>query len=245
MKVSGGMAIVVGKLISTLGWAGAALLAVGAIIDAFSPVFEGGGRISAAFFMIRDMTYASREDSVWTWYSVLLLAAVGVVFATLALIRRSNGESSIPYFCFAVVAAGMSIDEATLFHEKFAIAARLMGLSLPFTFSWLIIGIPFAVTAGVILLLLARRIDATLRRRLIVAGAVFLLGAVGFELLGGIIVNFSDNLAAPGSRLLYQFVAMLEEGLELTGSLIALWAGLKAVDLQWIAQRLSRKHAVS
>ena len=234
-----------GKLISTLGWTGAVLLVVGAAIDAFSPVFEGGGRISAAFFMVRDMTYASREDSVWTWYSVLLLAAVGAVFMLLALIRRSIGESFIPYFCFAVAATCMSIDEATLFHEKFAIAARLMGLSLPFTFSWLIIGIPFALIAGVVLLVLARRIDALLRRRLIVAGAVFLLGAVGFEMLGGVIVNLSENLAAPGSRLLYQFVAMVEEGLELTGSLIALWASLKALDVQWNGRRLTVKHPAS
>ncbi|MBM7781378.1 putative membrane protein [Arthrobacter tumbae] len=184
------------------------------------------------------MTYASREDSVWTWYSVLLLAAVSAAFALLALIRRSTGQGFAPYVCFAVAAGFMSIDEATLFHEKFAIAARLMGLSLPFTFTWLVIGIPFAIVAGFVLLAIARRVDALLRRRLIVAGAVFLVGAVGFEMLGGIIVSLSDNLVLPGTRLLYQFTAMIEEGLEVAGALIALWATLAALDIRWTGRSL-------
>lgn len=229
---------VVGKLIAALAGTGAVLLLLGAVIDAFSPVFEGGGRVSAAFFLVRDMTYASREDSVWTWYSVLLLAAVSGAFALHALMRRSAGKSFVPYVCLAVTAAFMSVDEATLFHEKFAIAARLMGLSLPFTFNWLIFGIPFALAAGVLLLLVARRIDVQLRRRLIMAGAIFLLGAIGFEMLGGIIVSFSDNLTLPGTRLLYQFTAMIEEGLELTGSLVALWATLVALDIRWTGRGL-------
>ena len=237
-SVSGTGSPVVGKLAAFLAWTGAALLIVGAVIDAFSPVFEGGGRISAAFFLVRDMTYASREDSVWTWYSVLLLAAVACAFMLHALIRRASGRSCFPYFLFAAAALFMSIDESTLFHEKFAIAARLMGLSLPFTFNWLIIGVPFAIIAGAVLLLIARRIDPLLRRRLIVAGAVFLIGAVGFEMVGGIIVSVSDNLTAPGTRLLYQFVAMIEEGLEATGSLIALWATLSALDIRWTGRDL-------
>lgn len=175
---------------------------------------------------------------MWTWYSVLLLAAVSAAFALLAFIRRSTGQGFVPYLWFAIVAGFMSIDEATLFHEKFAIAARLMGLSLPFTFTWLVIGIPFAIVAGFILLAIARRIDALLRRRLIVAGAVFLVGAVGFEMLGGIIVSLSDNLALPGTRLLYQFTAMIEEGLEVAGALIALWATLAALDIRWTGRSL-------
>lgn len=229
---------IVGKLIVSLTVTGAVLLLVGAVIDAFSPVFEGGGRIASVFFFVRDMTYASREDSLWTWYSVLLLAAVSGVFALHALLRRSVGARFVPYLLFAAAAAFMSVDESTLFHEKFAIAARLLGLSLPFTFTWLIIGIPFAIAAGFVLLLAARRIDALLRRRLIVAGVVFLLGAVGFEMVGGIIVNLSDNLALPGTRLLYQFIAMVEEGLEVAGSLIALWATLMTLDIRWTENRL-------
>jgi hypothetical protein len=75
-----------------------------------------------------------------------------------------------------------------------------------------------------VLLWLSRSLDRLLRKRLVLAGAVFLFGAVGLEALGGVISKTVVGLSSQIQHLLYNLTALAEELAEITGVIIAIWA---------------------
>lgn len=178
------------------------------------------------------MFYPGREGNITTWYSSVLLVGVALGLAGHAVIRRRAGLASWPYASLAALALLLSADEAASMHEQLGRAAEYLELAVPWTFNWLILGIPVAVVAGALILWVAQRIDRRLRRRLTVGGSAFLLGAIGFELVGGIVVTELGGTSQAIPAVLYQGAQFLEEGLEVGGTLIALWATLDALDLR-------------
>lgn len=173
------------------------------------------------------LLYADGEANLWAWGSGLLLAGVGLVLAAVGSAARNEHASGAPYFVLAAIALELSADEIAQLHEKLA----GFDLDTGVTFAWLSVGVPVAIVAGVGILWIARKIDRRLRFRLIVAGATYLLGALGFEALGGFVVGGRvDELAR--SSLAYHVVVGVEEGLEATGALLALAAALSALTIR-------------
>ncbi|SEN66354.1 hypothetical protein [Cryobacterium luteum] len=173
------------------------------------------------------LVYADGEANLWAWASGLLLAGIALCLATVGFAARNEGDLGAPYFVLAAVAVELSADEIAQLHEKLA----RFDLDSRFTFAWLTVGVPLAVVACLLLLWIARKIDRLLRRRLIVAGAIYLLGAVGFEAIGGIAVGGRlDELSR--ASLTYHALVGMEEGLEVTGALIALGAVLSALVVE-------------
>lgn len=115
-----------------------------------------------------------------------------------------------------------------MLHEKLADVAESWGLSLSWTFNWLLVAVPLAVAAGVVLLWLARGLNSRLRMRLIVAGAVYLLGAVGMEVVGGLLETGTVGLGFVALHV----AILIEESLELAGVIVALWAALSYVRVE-------------
>ncbi|MDJ0377938.1 hypothetical protein [Cryobacterium sp. PH31-L1] len=173
------------------------------------------------------LLYADGEANLWAWASGLLLAGIGLALASVGFTARTEGASGAPYFVLAAVAVELSADEIAQLHEKLA----RFDLGNRFTFAWLTVGVPLAIVVGLIVLWIARGIDRRLRRRLIVAGVTYLMGAVGFEALGGIVVGgHLDDLSR--ASLSYHLLVGVEEGLEVTGALLALAAALFALSVE-------------
>ncbi|WP_104191062.1 hypothetical protein [Cryobacterium sp. Y82] len=173
------------------------------------------------------LLYADGEANLWAWASGLLLAGIGLSLGAVGLTARNEGGVGAPYFVLAAVAVELSADEIAQLHEKLA----KFDLDTRFTFAWLSVGVPLAILAGLLVLWVARTIGRQLRRRLIVAGAIFLLGAVGFEAMGGIVVGGRLDDLSRGS-LPYHLLVGIEEGLEVTGALLALSAALSALSIE-------------
>lgn len=180
-----------------------------------------------ALSALASLIYADGEANLWAWASGLLLAAIGLSLAAIGFAVRNERASSVPYFLLAAVAVVLSADEIAQLHEKLA----RFDLGSRFTYAWLTVGVPLAVIAGLIVLWIAKRINRHLRRRLVVAGIIFLLGAVGFEAIGGIVVGGQANDLARASLPQHMMVA-LEEGLEVTGAFLALAAALSALTIE-------------
>lgn len=178
------------------------------------------------------MLYPGREGNITTWYSALLLSAVALGLAAHAVLLRGAGAGWRAYAALAAIALLLSADEAASMHEQLNRLAEFLEVGGTWTFAWVVLGIPLVVVSVVILLWLARRIDRRMRNRLIVAGAIFLAGALGFEVLGGMIVTGGAVTSNPFDVVAYQAVQLLEEGLEVAGALLALWATLDALDVR-------------
>ncbi|TFD73452.1 hypothetical protein [Cryobacterium gelidum] len=205
----------------------AAMLVVGLVahflrenIDSTAPTWRGLSGLAG-------LLYADGEANLWAWASGLLLAGIGVSLAAVGFAARNERHRSAPYFVLAALALMLSADEIAQLHEKLA----RFDFDTDFTFAWLSVGVPVAIVVGLIVLWIARRIDRQLRRRLIVAGTFFLLGAVGFEAIGGIVIRGQlDDLAR--TSLPYHLLVGIEEGLEVTGALLALAAALSALTVE-------------
>jgi hypothetical protein len=89
-----------------------------------------------------------------------------------------------------------------------------------FAFAWVVVGIPLVAILGLLFLPFLRSLPGLLRRRFVIAGAVFLSGAIAIEMLSA---NWS---ATVGTVVGYKLIAGAEEAFEMAGIIIFIWAAL-------------------
>lgn len=181
---------------------------------------------------VKDLLFPNAETNLFSWYSATILAAVAVGFAVHAGTVMRGDRRFWPFVVLAAAALLLSADEAAMLHERLAGLASWLGLSISWGYQWIIVGVPVAVLAGVVLLWLARSLDPLLRKRLVVAGFVFLLGAIGGEVLGGMITKVDVGLSNDISYLAHSAAILIEETLEVCGALLALRAVLMHLQIR-------------
>lgn len=153
------------------------------------------------------------ENNVPTGWTVLLL----LVLAT--RLWRLRGQSRAWPFA-ALAAAALAVDEWVGWHEHLRVpgeALRQAGLSLP-TYAWVL---PGAVVAALCLAAATpwlRSLPVAVRRRVLLAVAVFCSGA----LVGDAVSGWAVRLG--GSVELWRAITTVEEALEMAGVLLAVSA---------------------
>lgn len=160
----------------------------------------------------------NRERNLPTAWSVALLLGCCAAAVRLGRQRRREGWGLV-----AAVAALMALDEGVRLHERTEALGRVLaGDALHF--AWVV---PGALAAGTVLLALVRALRGAprvLRRRLGLAGALYLTGALLVETVSGVVLD------VVGRGVVYALANAVEEGLEMTGASLALAALLVAAD---------------
>jgi len=170
-----------------------------------------------------DWLLLSSESNPSTWWNSLLYLFVGLLlFAGGERVADPRGWRAA-----AVVACFLSLDEVALIHESYD---DLPGGHL-LAFGWVIPGAVIAVLVCLPLYGWFRGLDRGLRRELVGAAFVVLLGAVGFETLAG---YYHDD---HGSSRGYEAISTVEENLEMGGASLAVlslvrWVRRPADDRQ-------------
>lgn len=153
----------------------------------------------------------SNEANVPTYFSAALLAGAAVLLLiSFQVARASRAPRAYGWCVLAVGFAFMSIDEAIEIHEHLTFF-RTRGVLY---FSWVI---PAAIIVLVVLGALVQFLRALApgtRNRFLLAGALYVIGAVGFELPLGVITERWGNESLP-----YALVDWVEESLEI-GALV-------------------------
>jgi hypothetical protein len=206
---------------------GAVILIAGTALMAVVTFLPGFDRPGSHLRGIANMLYADYEANIWAWYASVLLAALAVTFGLHAYVQRNAGAPFRPFLALGALAVYMSADEAAILHEKFSNVIPSVT-----TWGWLAIGVPSAAAVGAGALWLTRTMEQFLRRRLIVAGAIFLLGAVFVEAIAGVTVVQAGSYDAGTHTPFYMVLLAVEEFLELAGVVIALWAALAALHVR-------------
>lgn len=173
------------------------------------------GMAAAVSYTVYEFVTLDGEGNVSAWLSALLWALLGLVGAVYAATAsRLRGS----WLMFAVVCLVASIDEAVSLHERLNMIGDRLLPYLPFTvaYTWTIPGIVVAVVVALTMLRLVRSLPSTARGWLIAAAGVFLVGAVGFELLG------AERADAAGFDSVYWRLMVVEETLELAGLALAI-----------------------
>ncbi|MGL5010394.1 MAG: hypothetical protein ACRC6I_10960 [Paracoccaceae bacterium] len=177
-------------------WSGAYCSMVQGPVDTFGYLFD-----------------LSREKNVPAWFSVVLLMLVAVGAAVIWAVQGAR-----PWFWLAVLFTYMSLDEATDLHGLWPMAFDLYGVtdSQFSRFMWVV---PGAVFVFVIAALFLRWVLSLPRRTMwyfVVAGAVFVTGGIGFEVVGSLVARADYFNPA------YLVASTLEEALEMAGVVIML-----------------------
>lgn len=159
----------------------------------------------------------SYEGNLPTWYSSgLLLACAG----TLAAIALAAPSGQVRYWSFLAAVFGyLSIDEAVGLHEQLN---ELVHLGGAFYFGWIIPAGMAVLLLGVVYLRFLSALPAETRRRFIVAGALYVGGALFMEIPLGLWTE-----ARGDGDLGYALIDFAEESLEMTGATLFLVALLR------------------
>ena len=168
----------------------------------------------------------NQEQSVPTWFSTALLMVCASLLAVIAAAQRREGGPYLWWTTLAFVFLYLSMDEALAFHERFNRPVRdLLNTSGALYYAWVI---PYAFFAVLLLLCSIRPLKAlskSTRTLLVVAGVLFVCGAMGMEVLGSYLAT-SNRMQA---TLVSDLVMMVEELMELSGTIILVYALMKQI----------------
>jgi hypothetical protein len=158
--------------------------------------------------------YVDGEGNVAAWLSSALLLVCAALLALAGLDVRLERRDRRAWWGLAAVFLYLSIDETAQVHEMVVEPVRrLTGVGGPLLHvAWILPALVLVALLGVALAGFMARLPRGTRRRFVVSAVVFLAGAVGMELAGGV------HSARDGfETATYAVMAGVEELLEMAG----------------------------
>lgn len=182
--------------------------------------FVNGIRPSQALFT---KFYFDREANFPAFFSALILLFSSILLAVIASLKRQDHDKFWRQWQgLSFVFLFLALDESVSLHELLIEPLHNMfHLEGYLRFSWVLVGGLFAVVFAVAYLRFLFSLSPRMRLRFILAGAIFVLGAVVFEMLGG--NYFTDGNPDPttdNQTPTYLILMTLEETLEMSGILL-------------------------
>jgi hypothetical protein len=165
------------------------------------------------------------ERSVYTWFSQLLLAGVAVLLLdTGARILRGRPFVGAQWLILSGLFLLLSLDESLSLHELLSghlnSALHTTGY---FAFAWVIPAGLLCAVGLVAAIPFLRSLPPRVAGMMVLAGLVFVGGAVGMEMVGGRIL---ESVGGDVNALAYRLEVAVEEGMEGLGVLIFLYSHL-------------------
>jgi len=170
------------------------------------------------------------EMSVAAWYSSLLLIVSAGLFAIAAGIARQTGAPfARSWTGLAVVFVYLSLDEAASIHEwSIAPLRERFGITEGWLyFAWVVPAAALVVIFAIAYVPFLLRLPSTTRTGFIVAGMVFVGGALGVET-----ISAWYNTTRGGNDYIYQLIGAVEEVFEMAGIVILLMTLISYLDDQ-------------
>lgn len=206
-----------------LGIIGVLLLAglISVMIKLYLPDFFGRDLFIGLFDL-------NNESNVPAAFSALILLLASLILGVIAWARgRAGATDAFSWKALTFIFGFLTLDEAAMLHERTAdITMSMVNTDGILYYAWVL---PYGVLALVVGLAFIRfliQLPADIRNRVMLAGAVYVGGALGFELLEGVVVSAQGT-----QNLLNQGLVWAEEGLEMLGVTLFIGALLRYVRL--------------
>ena len=166
--------------------------------------------------------YLDGERNFPTAFSVFLLLAAAALLMLTTLLERQRGAAILHWSILALGFLAMAFDEGWSFHERLnepvraALGGRDLGI---YYYAWVAPALLLVAVLGVFFLRFLWRLPPRTRWHFIVAGAIYVGGAVGIELLEGRFdeVNGDQNIVSG-------LTATVQESMEMGGVIVFIWA---------------------
>jgi len=164
--------------------------------------------------------HVADEANMTSFFSSLLLLFSAILLALIARWKSGLGD---PFKRHWAILSGIffyiCLDEACAIHEITIKPLRsLFGATGFFYYSWVIIAIPLLILLAVMYFRFVFSLPPKTRLIVIVAGSLFVSGALGFEMLGG---YYQDKKV--GNLDIYPFLITIEELLENVGIVVFIY----------------------
>ncbi|HSI78241.1 MAG TPA: hypothetical protein VK957_20250 [Lunatimonas sp.] len=178
-------------------------------------------------FTIREFNF-NLEGNIPAFFSAVQLLVTSLIIFVIAFAEKSLNQQYLGWMGLALVFSFLAIDEAVMIHETLiGYFKDTYDLSGYFYYAWVI---PYAI--GVLVLFLVYipfflRLDLRMFGLMILAGFIFVSGAIGFEMLGG---NEMENR---GWTLTYMIYYSIEEFLEMIGVSIFVYSLLWFISVHY------------
>ena len=175
------------------------------------------------------------EATLGAYVSALMLLAAA---ALLALIAAAEGRRNAPFRRYwAVLSLGffwLALDEAVALHELLNRPIRELLGAPSFAAAWTLAGGLIVLLVAVFLAPVLRALDPRRARLFVLAGGLYVGGAVGVEYLGGMLIEGGLR-----DSWLWSLELVVEEGAEMVGIAIFLYALLDHLRASGLQLRIS------
>jgi hypothetical protein len=143
------------------------------------------------------------ERSIPTWFESVLFLLCSILLAVIAIAKRQrNDRYSLHWGVLSIILLLLSLDEVASIHEAIGQQSeRLLHAVTGFTpggaisFFWVVPGAIFVFIVLLAYLRFLANLPRTTRRLFLFAGALFVLGALGIEMLTAQVVSSSGSIA--------------------------------------------------
>ncbi len=172
-------------------------------------------RVEELPWLLRQLFDVDEEDALPTWFSAFLLFIVSAILWFCGRRERASADRwAVYWYILSVGFLLMSIDEVAGIHET---------LNSVIESHWAVGGGILALVIGLCFVPFLLRLRRRTALLFVVAGVVYISGAVGIEILGQ--PMDADTLA-------YNLLTLVEEGLEMFGVILFLYGLLDHVHRQ-------------
>ncbi|HEY9858282.1 MAG TPA: hypothetical protein V6D16_02170 [Candidatus Obscuribacterales bacterium] len=176
-----------------------------------------------------------REKNLPSLYSAATLFICACLLAVIATVKRQNRDRYVWHWgCLSFIFLLLGADEWTSLHEKAIkpLRALLGGSSGGFLyFAWVIPGALFVAVIAIAYLKFLKDLPTRTKRLLLAAGALFVAGALGMEMIDGAYAHQygsaiwnRQGLKPTWEALVYTLMMTCEEALEMAGVLVFMYA---------------------
>lgn len=205
----------------TARWLTAAVLAMAALsvigqVVRYRATNESVRRIALLFKLSAEHTIPAYASAA------MLLASAGLLWA---IGRRARGAAepfAAHWTWLGVIFAYLSVDEAVGIHERATEPMRaVMGRHADgfLHYAWVVPAAALVVAVGLAYLGFLRHLRPTVRNRMLLAGATYVGGAIGMEMVGA---HFASTIGT--SSVAYALSAVVEETMEMLGVVVFIHA---------------------
>ena len=172
------------------------------------------------------------EQNVPTQYTGLLMLSIVILLVFTALIeQRLSAGAQIPWLFLAVGFALMFGDEMFTFHELVAdIVVNNVQVSGAFAFGWVIPYLALVALLGLVLAPWFFRLDRWSQIWSAASGSIYLLGAIGTEMIAGVYISGLAEDRETWRTLTGDLLATLEESMEIIGLSLFLLTLVRRLD---------------
>jgi hypothetical protein len=196
---------------------------------------DAAGLVSTYLFHHRSLLGLVRlfnlneEANIPTYYSAMLLLLCSGLLILIGTLSKHEGSRYRSWQVLGGIFFYLSLDEVAQLHETLGM---LMDKCLPalniLQFNWVLVYGPL----GIILMICMRRfimqLPARIRWLTLLAGFVYVGGAIGIETVSG------QYLAFTGQRdCVFNLIAMVEESCEMMGAVIFVYALTSYIDVHF------------